>query len=282
MVDMGVSANEEKAGKLKQLKREVDEMVKMRAPLMKLEAVEQQAGSSDDFQEPSTKEKVVRCTYKTDDVLEDKLCDLYDCFVDGLDEDAGPQVRKLYAELAELFPKGCMDNHGIKRAICRAKDRRKALYGHKDQEKMKRKKIVPTKTETVIIDTAGSTGQVQHTPDKLDSSAPVKPMPSTMATAAITTARPLGPTTDMPKQEKPKSSVNIQSTTVSEAVKKISKKKPEAKLHDCQSQLPEKSNLAQAKQMVVKAAAQPPPPPPPAASAPDGQPKVVRSSVDMV
>ncbi|XP_076932696.1 ubinuclein-1-like isoform X2 [Bidens hawaiensis] len=279
MVDMGVSANEEKAGKLKQLKREVDEMVKMRAPLMKLEAVEQQAGSSDDFQEPSTKEKVVKCTYKTDDVLEDKLCDLYDCFVDGLDEDAGPQVRKLYAELAELFPKGCMDNHGIKRAICRAKDRRKALHGHKDQEKMKRKKIVPTKTETVTIDT-GSTGQVQHTPVKVDSSAPVKSMPSTTAAANITTARPLGSATDKPKQDKPKGNVNIQSTTVSEAVKKIAKKKPETKLHDGQSQLPEKSNIALAKQMVVKAAAQPPSP---AASAPDGgQPKVVSSSVDMV
>lgn len=31
-------------------------------------------------------------------------------------------------QLAELWPNGYMDNRGIKRAICRAKERRKALY----------------------------------------------------------------------------------------------------------------------------------------------------------
>ncbi len=31
-------------------------------------------------------------------------------------------------QLAELWPNGFMDNHGIKRAVCRAKDRRRALY----------------------------------------------------------------------------------------------------------------------------------------------------------
>lgn len=34
-------------------------------------------------------------------------------------------------QLADLWPKGCMDNHGIKRAICRAKDRRRALCRRK-------------------------------------------------------------------------------------------------------------------------------------------------------
>ncbi|KAF5806342.1 hypothetical protein HanRHA438_Chr05g0229181 [Helianthus annuus] len=289
MVDTGLSAKEEKDGKLQQLKKEVDEMVKIRGSMMKPAAIEQQAGSSDDFQEPSTKEKE-KSIFTTDDVLEDKICDLYDLFVDGLDEDAGPQVRKLYAELAELFPKGCMDNHGIKRAICRAKDRRKALYKRKDQEKVKRKKIVPTKTETVTVD-AGSTGQVHHTPDKQDSSAPVRSISTTLVAATAVTARPSAPTTDKPKQEKLKGNANIQSTTtVSEVVKKIAKRKPESELHDGQTQvqlseklkLSEKLNLAQGKQMiggVVKPATQPPP----AASTIDvGQPKVVNSSVDMV
>ncbi|KAJ0789572.1 hypothetical protein HanPI659440_Chr05g0205121 [Helianthus annuus] len=283
MVDTGLSAKEEKDVKLQQLKKEVDEMVKIRGSMMKPAAIEQQAGSSDDFQEPSTKEKE-KSIFTTDDVLEDKICDLYDLFVDGLDEDAGPQVRKLYAELAELFPKGCMDNHGIKRAICRAKDRRKALYKRKDQEKMKRKKIVPTKTETVTVDT-GSTGQVQHTPDKQDSSAPVRSISTTLVAATAATARPSAPTTDKPKQEKLKGNANIQSTTtVSEVTKKIAKRKPESELHDGQTQvqLSEKLNLAQGKQMiggVVKPATQPPP----AASTIDvGQPKVVNSSVDMV
>ena len=31
-------------------------------------------------------------------------------------------------QLAQLWPNGFMDNHGIKRAICRAKERRRALY----------------------------------------------------------------------------------------------------------------------------------------------------------
>ncbi|CAK8576440.1 unnamed protein product [Lathyrus sativus] len=60
--------------------------------------------------------------------LEDKICDLYDIFVDGLDENAGPQIRNLYAELAKLWPFGYMDNHGIKHGICRAKERRRASY----------------------------------------------------------------------------------------------------------------------------------------------------------
>ncbi|KAI7740553.1 hypothetical protein M8C21_023921 [Ambrosia artemisiifolia] len=281
MVVTGLSAKEEKDGKLQQLKKEVDEMVKIRAPMMKPVAIEQQAGSSDDFQEPCTKEKV-KSIFTTDDVLEDKICDLYDLFVDGLDEDAGPQVRKLYAELAELFPKGCMDNHGIKRAICRAKDRRKALHRRKDQENVKRKKIVPTKTETVMVVT-GATGQVQHAPDKQDSSAHVRSISSTLVAANATTARLPAPTTDKPKQEKLKGNANIQSTiTVSEVAKKVAKRKPEAELHDGQIQPPEKLNLAQGKQMIsglVKPATQPPP----ATSIPDvGQPKVVNSSADMV
>ncbi|KAK1407681.1 hypothetical protein QVD17_39303 [Tagetes erecta] len=280
MVVMGLSAKEEKDGKLQQLKKEVDEMVKIRAPSMKPEAFVQQAGSSDDFQESSTKAKGVKSMFLTDDALEDKICDLYDLFVDGLDEDAGPQVRKLYAELAELWPKGCMDNHGIKRAICRAKDRKKTLQRHKEQENIKRKKIASPKTETNTVDTS-SMGQVQHTPDKVDSNAPVRSISSTMAAGNAATAQPLPPTTNKPKQEKLKGNVNNQSgaTTVSEVLKKIAKRKPEAELHDGQIRPSEKSNLAQGKQMIglVKPASQPP-----ATSAPDGgQPKVT-SSVDMI
>lgn len=32
-----------------------------------------------------------------------------------------------HIQIAELWPKGAMDNHGIKGAICRAKERRKAF-----------------------------------------------------------------------------------------------------------------------------------------------------------
>ncbi|KAD4385184.1 hypothetical protein R6Q59_010668 [Mikania micrantha] len=271
MVVMGLSAKEQKDGQLQQLKKEVDEMVKIRAPTMKLEAIEQQAGSSDDFQQPSTKDKVNKSLFITDDALEDKICDLYDLFVDGLEEDAGPQVRKLYAELAELWPKGCMDNHGIKRAICRAKDRRKALYRRKDQENMKRKKLVSPKTDTITVDNA-SIGQVQQTSDKLESGAPVRSLSSTMAAA-----RPFSLTTDKPKHEKLKGNVNNQGTTTApEVTKKIAKRKPETESYDGQIRPPEKSNLAQGKQVVggiVKLATQ--------TTADGGQPKV-NNIIDMV
>lgn len=286
-VDTGLSVKEEKEAKLQQLKKEVDEMVKIRAPLMKPQVIEQQAGSSDDFQETSTKEKVLKSKFTTDDALEDKLCDLYDLFVDGLDEDAGPpQLRKLYVELAELWPNGCMDTHGIKRAICRAKDRRKALHRRKEQEKMKRKKLLAPKTEIVTVNPPVSVGQVQvqHTPDKVvtDSSAPVRSISNTMA-AARPPPSLLGPTTEKPKQEKLKASAN--NTTVSEVVvKKKTKKKPEAELVDGQTR-PEKSTSTQGeekrkstKQMVVKPAATQPP-----VTASGPPPTVVNSSsVDMV
>ncbi|KAL4559148.1 hypothetical protein LXL04_031282 [Taraxacum kok-saghyz] len=144
MVNMGLSAKEEKDTRMQQLKKQIEEMVKIRAPMMMSKAMEQQlVGESDDFQESGTKEKeILKRRITIDDTLEDKICVLYDLFVEGLDEDAGPQVRKLYAELAEMWPKGLMDNHGIRGAICRAKDRRKALHRHnnKGEDKLKGKK----------------------------------------------------------------------------------------------------------------------------------------------
>ena len=100
---------------------------------MFFQALEQQAGASDDFQEIGNEEKeVIKRKCSMDDVLEDKICGLYDLFVEvlsclwiyplgylhrssksylqftlfwfqGLDEDAGPQVRKLYAEVYAFF-----------------------------------------------------------------------------------------------------------------------------------------------------------------------------------
>lgn len=233
MVVMGLSAKEEKDARLQQLKKEVDEMVKIRAPLMKPEAIEQQAGSSDDFQETSTKEKVLKSRFTTDDALEDKICDVYDLYVDGLDEDTGPQVRKLYAELAELWPKGHMDNHGIKRAICRAKERKKALHRRKEQENLKRKKLLASKIETLTVDG----GSLQHAPDKLvtDSSAAVRSISNTIAAAANANAA------DKPKQEKLKNETMASEVLVK---KKVVKRKAEVESDDGQFRH-EKSTSAQ-------------------------------------
>ncbi|KAL1150919.1 hypothetical protein V6Z11_A09G006600 [Gossypium hirsutum] len=75
--------------------------------------------------------------YSMDNVIEDKICDLYDLYTQGIDEDKGTQIRKLYVELAELWPNGIMGKHGIKSAICRAKERRRALCEHDKREQEK-------------------------------------------------------------------------------------------------------------------------------------------------
>ncbi|KAL9394522.1 hypothetical protein Peur_013807 [Populus x canadensis] len=129
--------------------------------LRTLKALVQQAGASDDFQEIGSEEKgALKKKFSMDVVLEDKICDLYDLFVEGLDEDSGPQVRKLYVELAQLWPSGLMDNHGIKRAICRAKERRRVVYcRNKDLEKMKSKKMLTLKQEEVVRAESGLVAQ---------------------------------------------------------------------------------------------------------------------------
>ncbi|XP_049370697.1 ubinuclein-1-like isoform X2 [Solanum verrucosum] len=190
MVNMGLSAKQEKDNRVQHIKKEVAEMIKLRIPVMKSKLLEQQAGASDDFQEASPEEKeAFKRKYSMDVALEDKICDLYDHFVEGLDEDAGPQVRKLYAELAGCWPNGFMDNHGIKRAICRAKDRRRALHARrKDGEKIRRNKLLATKEgDTTRVD-AGPIAQSVHIQEKIvvdhSSTSTNKPVSSSAAVNA--------------------------------------------------------------------------------------------------
>ncbi|KAL5776846.1 hypothetical protein ACOSP7_009772 [Xanthoceras sorbifolium] len=210
MINMGLSAKKEKDDRFQQIKKEVVEMIKMRAPSLESKVSEQQAGASDDFQETGSEEKgVLKRKFSMDTVLEDKICDLYDLYVDGLDEDAGPQIRKLYVELAGLWPKGHMDNHGIKRAICRAKERRRALYS-RHKEKMKKKKMLIQKAEESVRVEASTVAQAQFMRERMvtDSSSHMlaqanKPISNT-ATAAIRLPSPSanGSNVDRIKQEK--------------------------------------------------------------------------------
>ncbi|KFK44263.1 hypothetical protein AALP_AA1G235600 [Arabis alpina] len=170
MIDMGDSANREKDNRFQRINNEVLEMIKSKVSLMESQATKQEVGSSDDFQDsaqnPSLKKFVM------DAALEDKLCDLYDIFVDGLDEDPGPEIRKLYVNLAELWPNRLMDKNGIKRAICRAKERQRASYGNlgkeMDQTKMKkrRKQLVP-RTDWTAQPNTGSVVQKQQSGEKM-------------------------------------------------------------------------------------------------------------------
>ncbi|KAF3526242.1 hypothetical protein F2Q69_00050127 [Brassica cretica] len=211
MIDSGDSANREKDNKFQRIKNEVVEMLKTQVPLIESQATNQEAGTSDDFQDvgPPAKKKFVM-----DAAMEDKLCDLYDIFVDGLDEDSGPHIRKLYANLAELWPNRLMDNHGIKRAICRAKERRRALYENHGKEmgqgKMtKRKQTLPKPEGTTAYPEKASVG------DKTTGVV----VPSATTTSLVTTQ----PTVDKSKQQHEK----LKGSSSSSAEAKAARKKTE-------------------------------------------------------
>ncbi|KAG0623138.1 hypothetical protein M758_3G150900 [Ceratodon purpureus] len=130
MVEHGNLAKQEKEGRLLDIKREVTEMVRNRVTTLQFQGVEAREGSSDDFQGGSLTSKKASTSvekYKWDHAIEDLLCNLYEQYLEGMDEHKGPQIRKLYVELAELWPEGWMDNNGIKAAVFRAKERKKRL-----------------------------------------------------------------------------------------------------------------------------------------------------------
>ncbi|CAN4081318.1 unnamed protein product [Withania somnifera] len=244
MVNMGLSAKQEKDNRVQHIKREVAEMIKLRIPLMKSKLLEQ-AGASDDFQEVSAEEKEsFKRKYSMDVALEDKICDLYDHFVEGLDEDAGPQVRKLYAELAGCWPNGFMDNHGIKRAICRAKDRRRALHARrKDGEKIRRSKLLATKVEDNSRVDTGSIAQTVHIQEKIvvdhSSTSTNKPVSSTATvntSARMAVFLPNVSDVDRIKQEKLKrvSGSSVDPRGADAVAKKKIKRKHESELGDSQ------------------------------------------------
>ncbi|KAF0922648.1 hypothetical protein E2562_001052 [Oryza meyeriana var. granulata] len=143
MVQSGLCAKQEKAGKLQQVKMEIYEMIKARLAT-KPKGTEHNDESADGFQDAVTNDdrRALRGKFVMDAVLEDRICDLYDLYVEGMDEDKGPQSRKLYAELADLWPQGHMDKVGIRDAISRSKERRNSLYRQRkvrNDQRMKRR-----------------------------------------------------------------------------------------------------------------------------------------------
>ncbi|XP_057974999.1 ubinuclein-1-like isoform X2 [Malania oleifera] len=247
MINTSLSAKQEKDDRFQQIKKEVVEMIKTQFPSLKSKATEQVAGSSEDFQEFGSEEKgVPKRKISLDSAMEDKICDLYDLYIDGLEEDAAPHVRKLYAELAEMWPKGFMDNHSIKRAICRAKDRKKALYGRQpDVEKIKRKKLMPRIEESVRAE-ACPIAQPQFVRERLSTdsgshgiASPNRPI----STAAVRVPSPLmnGLSLERPKPEKMKGSLSVSGDNVRVSdgalVKKKVKRKPELESGEGHSRL---------------------------------------------
>ncbi|CAN6476063.1 unnamed protein product [Victoria cruziana] len=139
MVELGLSAKQEKEDRFQQIKREVTEMIRARVSLLKSKET---LGSDD--------KESLRGKYRIDSATEDKLYDLCDLYTEGMEEDKGPQMRKLYVELAELWPEGWMDNHAIKEAVSRAKERKKGTLNLQNGEKVKRKKLSSGRTEETM------------------------------------------------------------------------------------------------------------------------------------
>ncbi|KAH9668685.1 HUN domain-containing protein [Citrus sinensis] len=163
MVLLGLSAKREKADRIQLIKNEVIEMIKLQANKLT-------NGAADDFQDTfhSEEKGFQKEKFCINSMLEDKICDLYDLYIQGMDEDKGPQIRKLYAELAELWPEGTMDNHGIKKAICRAKERRRASYDdEKVREKARGQKLPMARTEVAVCGEVSSTAQAKAVPERI-------------------------------------------------------------------------------------------------------------------
>ncbi|GKU98464.1 hypothetical protein SLEP1_g11468 [Rubroshorea leprosula] len=247
IISRSLSAKQEKDNKFQQIKKEVVEMIKTQVPHLESKAFELQAGASDDFQEIGSEEKgALKRKFSMDTALEDKICGLYDLFVDGLDEVADRQlVRKLYIELAELWPNGLMDNHGIKRAICRAKERQRALYSrHKDQEKINRKKMLTGRLDLNVRAEASPSAQPQHLKDRIATESSIlaltsnsKPLPNTaVATVRMSSPSTNGSSLDRLKQEKLKGSPSntTDDTRMADGAltKKKVKRKPEVELEE--------------------------------------------------
>ncbi|XP_020247345.1 ubinuclein-2-like isoform X3 [Asparagus officinalis] len=98
IVELGLAANQEKSDRFKQIKQEVNEMIRTRVSFMKSKMSEQHDGSADDFQEVNGGERKSLRRHNMDIALEDKICDLYNLFVEGLDADKSSERRKLYGE----------------------------------------------------------------------------------------------------------------------------------------------------------------------------------------
>ncbi|KAI3717611.1 hypothetical protein L1987_69339 [Smallanthus sonchifolius] len=81
-----------------QIKKEVIEMINLRNPskdVLDYETMDLHAA-------PKAK-------YSMDHEMEDKICDFYDIYVQGMDEIKSSEIRKFYNQLAALWPNGTME-----------------------------------------------------------------------------------------------------------------------------------------------------------------------------
>ncbi|XP_042052254.1 ubinuclein-1-like isoform X1 [Salvia splendens] len=226
IANMGLSAKQEKDDQILKMKQEIADMVKVRTARMKSK-LEQHAANSDDFQEICPDEReALKHKYSLDDVLENKICVLYDLYVERLEDDSGPPVRKLYEELALLWPSGFMSSDRIKRAIYRAKDRKGLCNFRKDREKIKKKKDSAPKAQDAYNGTLAMNSHEKLLPRDRGSKLASSSAPSA-ARGPVTTANGPNPGSN-PKQEK--SNKLISSSNPDHADAKLSSLLPKKKV----------------------------------------------------
>lgn len=225
MANMGLSAKQEKDDLIQKVKQEVAEMVKSRTVRLKSK-LEQHDANSDDFQEagPVDREALIR-KYTMDDVLENKICDLYDLYVERLEEDSGAPVRKLYEELALFWPSSVMNTDGIRRAIYRAKDRKGLCSSQKDREKIKKKKVSALKAQDAPNVTHATNAHDKLLSRDRGSTLVSNPVPSA---PRVPVASASGPNLDKSKKDKMKKSISCSNPNPSD--KKPSDVLPEKKV----------------------------------------------------
>ncbi|KAL2653745.1 hypothetical protein R1flu_021873 [Riccia fluitans] len=137
MVKVGLESD----ARLLRVKRELTESVKSQVSHQTIDA---------DFQSTPG----ISC-YKWDQSTEDRICEVYDEHVESMEEHRGSQIKKLYSELAELWPEGWMDNHSIKKALLRAKERQKKQSELKMGEENRMRKdtnMSEEKTGITVVD----------------------------------------------------------------------------------------------------------------------------------
>ncbi|XP_057773223.1 ubinuclein-1-like isoform X2 [Salvia miltiorrhiza] len=236
MANSGLSAKQEKDDQIQKMKQEVSEMVKSRTARMKSKEAC-----------PEEREALKR-KYNLDDVLENKICDLYDLYVERLEEDSGPPVRKLYEELALLWPSGFMNTDGIKRAIYRAKDRKGLCSFRKDREKIKKKKVLASKAQDASNDIRAMNSHEKLLSRDRGSNLASNPVPGAARAPVVASAN--GPN---PKQEKTKNGPNPGSLKQEKTKKLISSSAPDHTDPKLSSLLPKKKVKRKPDAKVVEA-----------------------------
>ncbi|MFS8014975.1 hypothetical protein Hanom_Chr15g01350981 [Helianthus anomalus] len=151
MVPSEISARGGDAVRFGQIKSEVIEMIKLRNPSKVKDlfytacitwfdvCITFNIVNQDGYKEIIESHGAPKAKYSMDHEMEDKICDFYDVYVQGMDEIKSSDIRKFYIQLAALWPTGTMDNHGVRNAICSSKERRRTalqekvhdfLFGH--------------------------------------------------------------------------------------------------------------------------------------------------------